>query len=502
MSQFIESKAIASFCDALDAHRPLIYIQSSEEQRVEQLLRTAVSSYFKDRAHFFIWSSTAGLQENGRAGNVDLCDPSKLLEFVLAHPGPALFLLKDFHDHIQSSGGIRRRLRDIYYACLEKHTFVAIVSPVKFIPEEINREVLFLTLPIPDLAELQMLLRREAELAGSGSDATQLDPDLLYVLARALQGLTYNEARHAIRRAIAKYGKLGIEAIPQLLEEKRLLIGKTGLIEYIPDVVPLSQLGGLDNLKNWLRERRKLFQQRESISHEIIPKGVLMMGISGCGKSLSVKVIASAFELPLYRLDMIQIFSGNVGNPEHAFVEACRTMEEIAPAVLWFDEIETSISANAAESSGILGRIFGFFLTWMQEKSPGLFIAATANRIDLLPAEMIRKGRFDQVFFIDLPTPAERVEILKIHLLKRGVNPDPLDMELFSKLTEGWTGAEVEQCVIGAMVSAQLNDRPVDNNDLFFACKQIVPLSKTMKEQLNHIRSWAFERAIRASSRT
>ena len=502
MGHMTESKAIAAFCDAMDAHRPLIYIQSSEEQRVEHLLQAAAASYFKEGVHLFTWSSTDGLQENGITLEAELLNPYKLLDFVLHHPGPALFLLKDFHDCLRSVPEIRRRLRDIYYACLERNIFVTIVSPVKFIPEEINREVLFLTLPIPDIGELQMLLRSEADrIISSGGTAT-LDDDQMYVLARALQGLTYNEARHAIRRASARDRSLSIEVIPLLLEEKRLLIGKTGLIEYIPDPTPLSQLGGLDNLKNWLQERHKLFQQRESISHEIIPKGVLMMGISGCGKSLSVKVIASAFDLPLYRLDMIQIFSGSVGNPEHAFVEACKTMEEIAPAVLWFDEIETSISANAAEASGILGRIFGFFLTWMQEKSPGLFVAATANRIDLLPAEMIRKGRFDQVFFIDLPTPAERVDILRIHLLKRGVNPDPLNMELFAKLTDGWTGAEVEQCVIGAMVSAQLNDRAVDNNDLFFSCKQIVPLSKTMKEQLNHIRSWAFERAIRASSRT
>jgi hypothetical protein len=502
MGHMTESKAVAAFCDALDAHRPLIYIQSSEEQRVEHLLQAAAASYFKDGIHLFSWSSTDGLQENGITLEAELLNPYKLLDFVLHHAGPALFLLKDFHDYLRSVPEIRRRLRDIYYACLERNIFLTIVSPVKFIPEEINREVLFLTLPIPDIGELQMLLRSEADRIISGGGTATLDDDQMYVLARALQGLTYNEARHAIRRAVARDRSLCIEAIPLLLEEKRLLIGKTGLIEYIPDPTPLSQLGGLDNLKNWLQERHKLFQQRESISHEIIPKGVLMMGISGCGKSLSVKVIASAFDLPLYRLDMIQIFSGSVGNPEHAFVEACKTMEEIAPAVLWFDEIETSISANAAEASGILGRIFGFFLTWMQEKSPGLFVAATANRIDLLPAEMIRKGRFDQVFFIDLPTPAERVDILQIHLLKRGVNPDPLNMELFAKLTDGWTGAEVEQCVIGAMVSAQLNDRPVDNNDLFFSCKQIVPLSKTMKEQLNHIRSWAFERAIRASSRT
>ena len=500
MAQQAESKSLSAICDAFDAHRPLIYIQSSEEQRVVRLLQSATETYFRESVPFFTWSITDGLQQHGTVAENLPREPHALLDFIIAQPGPALFLLKDFHGLIQTVPEIRRRLRDIYYAGLERNVFVVMVSPVKAIPEEISRELLFLALPIPDVGELQMLLHAEAKRIAADGGSVDLDEDKTYVLARALQGLTFNESLHAIRRATARGKTLSTGVIPILLEEKRLLISKTGLIEYIPDNIPLSDLGGLDNLKRWLQERRKLFQQRESISHEIIPKGVLMMGISGCGKSLSVKVIAGSFELPLYRIDMIQIFSAS-SNPERAFVEACKTMEEIAPAVLWFDEIETSISSNSATASGMLGRIFGFFLTWMQEKTPGLFVAATANRIDLLPAEMLRKGRFDQVFFIDLPTPAERVEILKIHLLKREVNPDTLDMELFAKLSDGWTGAEVEQCVIGALVSAQLNDRSVDNNDLFFSCKQIVPLSKTMKEQMNHIRTWAFERAIRASSR-
>ena len=501
MTSQTESRSMSAFCDAIDAHRPLIYVQSSEEQRVEHLLRGVIKTYFKDRAPFFTWSITDGLQQDGAAIDQQPSGPQKLLDVICGHPGPALFLLKDFHEYMGNIPEIRRRLRDVYYACLDRNVFVVIVSPVKIIPDEINRELLFLTLPIPDVGELQLLLTTEAERVIQGGGRSDLDNENAYTLARALQGLTFNEARHAIRRATAHGRGLSLDTIPLLLEEKRLLIRKSGLIEYIPDTIPVSQLGGLDNLKKWLEERRKLFQQRESISDEIVPKGVLMMGISGCGKSLSVKVIASAFDLPLYRIDMIQIFSGSGGSPESAFVEACRTLEEIAPAVLWFDEIETSISSNTAESSGTLGRIFGFFLTWMQEKAPGLFVAATANRIDLLPAEMIRKGRFDQVFFIDLPTPAERVEILKIHLLKRRVKPETLNMELFTKLSDGWTGAEIEQCVIGALVSAKLNERTVDDNDLFFSCKQIVPLSKTMKEQMNYIRSWAFERAIKASAK-
>jgi SpoVK/Ycf46/Vps4 family AAA+-type ATPase len=244
-------------------------------------------------------------------------------------------------------------------------------------------------------------------------------------------------------------------------------------------------------------ERRKLFLMRDSISSEIVPKGLLMMGIPGCGKSLCVKAIASCFQLPLYRVDMIEIFSGRHGKPEGAFVAACRTIEEMAPAVLWFDEIEMGVTS--AESSGEQGRIFAFFLTWMQEKTRGLFVAATANRIDLLPAEMIRKGRFDEVFFVDLPLEDERIEIFKIHLARRGVDPARFQLPQLISFTNGWTGAEIEQCVVSALTKAKLADRELTDHDLIQVAVRLVPLSRTMKEQITHIRDWAFERAVRAS---
>ena len=225
-----------------------------------------------------------------------------------------------------------------------------------------------------------------------------------------------------------------------------------------------------------------------------------MMCIPGFGISLSVKAIASCFCLTLYRIDMIEIFSGRHGKPEGAFVQACRTMEDIAPAVLWFDEIEMGVTST--ESSGEQGRIFAFFLTWMQEKTKGLFVAATANRIDLLPAEMIRKGRFDEVFFVDLPLEEERIEIFKIHLKRRGLDASRFHLEQLTGFTTGWTGAEIEQCVVSALTRARLADHELTDYDLIQIAVKLVPLSRTMKEQITHIRDWAFERAVRASPQT
>jgi SpoVK/Ycf46/Vps4 family AAA+-type ATPase len=436
------------------------------------------------------WSLTEGL----RRGNapVEACTetPRGVLDFIIAHKGAAIFQLKDFHEPLRESAEIRRRLRDLHQSCLDQQKFVVITSPVRFIPEEIERSLIFLELRPPDLIELVEFLRNETR---EPNEAT------VYQFARALQGLTLDEARYALRRAQAANRSLGPESLPALLEEKRLLVNRSGVIEFVADSKGLGEVGGLEGLKKWLLERRKLFHLRDSLSEEIMPKGVLIMGIPGCGKSLSVKAIASYFQLPLYRVDMIEIFSGRHGKPEGAFVEACRTMEEMAPAVLWFDEIEMGITS--AEAGGEQGRIFAFFLTWMQDKTRGLFVAATANRIDLLPAEMIRKGRFDEVFFVDLPLEDERIEIFRVHLDRRGVDAARFNLGRLVAFANGWTGAEIEQCVVSAMTKARLADREVTENDLIDIATGVVPLSRTMKEQIDHIRHWAFERAMRASKR-
>jgi SpoVK/Ycf46/Vps4 family AAA+-type ATPase len=477
----------------------LTYIRSAEERRVAALLREAARNMPGGTPlPIWEWSLTEGLRRDGGAVEAGGETPRAVLDFISAHPRAGIFHLKDFHEPLRDSAEIRRRLRDIYADCLDQGKFVVISSPVHFIPEEIERSVLYLDLRPPDVIELAEFLREEEQRLFPGREGA--GEELRNQLARALLGLTSDEARYALRRGLARNGTLGPESLPALLEEKRLLVNRTGVVEFISEPGSLDDVGGLPGLKKWLIERRKLFEMRDRLSAEIVPKGVLMMGIPGCGKSLCMKAIAANFQLPLYRVDMVEIFSGRHGKPEGAFVSACKMMEDMAPAVLWFDEIERGLTTS--ESGGEPGRIFGFFLTWMQEKTRGLFVAATANRIHLLPAEMIRKGRFDEVFFVDLPVEDERNEVFQIHLARRGVDVSQINLEQLTSLTNGWTGAEIEQCVVSAITQAKLADRAVTEQDLIKTAVKVVPLSRTMKEQITQIRAWAFERAVRATPQT
>lgn len=493
-----ESRAAKTVREVFESGRPLTYIRSAEEQRIQRVLdEVALGLCSSVSVPVWTWSLTEGMRRDDQAAEASAETPRGALDFIVAHSGPAIFHLKDFHEPLRDSPEIRRRLRDVYENCLDQRKFVVITSPVRFLPEEIERNIMFLELRPPDLVELVEFLRDEIQQLPERTEVIDASESVLHPVAHALQGLTLDEARYALRRALAAGRSLGPESLPALLEEKRLLVNRSGVIEYIASGTSLGEVGGLEGLKKWLLERRKLFQMRDKLSEEIVPKGLLMMGIPGCGKSLCVKAIASSFQLPLYRIDMIEIFSGRHGKPEGVFVQACKMMEDMAPAVLWFDEIEMGITST--DSGGEQGRIFAFFLTWMQEKTRGLFVAATANRIDLLPAEMIRKGRFDEVFFVDLPLEAEQIEIFKIHLSRRGVDPSGFNLAQLMQFTTGWTGAEIEQCVISAITAARLADRELTEQDLISVAVKLVPLSRTMKEQINHIRSWAFERAIRAS---
>jgi SpoVK/Ycf46/Vps4 family AAA+-type ATPase len=493
-----QSQAAKLLRDIFDSGRPLTYVRSAEEERVARVLREVGQHLFESGpTPVWTWSLTDGMKREAGSRESGASSPREALDFITAHQGSAIFHLKDFHQVLHNSPDITRRLRDLYQSCFDQRKFVVISSPVRFIPEEIERDVAYLELRPPDLTELGSLLREEAQTLGVRGANVDLDETTMQELARAVQGLTLNEVRHAVRRALAANKYLGPDSVPALLEEKRLLISRSGVVEFITDGANMAEVGGLEALKTWVRERRKLFDLRETLRTDIVPKGVLMMGIPGCGKSLSAKAVASLFALPLYRIDMIEIFSARHGQPAATFVQACKMLEELAPAVVWFDEIEMGITS--ADSSGEQGRIFAFFLTWMQEKARGLFVAATANRIDLLPAEMIRKGRFDEIFFIDLPDDGERTEIFKIHLHRRGVDPSKFNLQELARYAKSWTGAEIEQCVISALTKARIKERELTEDDLVGTALAIVPLARTMQEQINHIRQWAFNRAVRAS---
>jgi SpoVK/Ycf46/Vps4 family AAA+-type ATPase len=495
-----ESRAYRALKEMFQGGRPLIFVRTPEEGRVLLLLQDIAKRLYSGRTSVWSWSMTGGLLPPGGGAGKKL-DAKAILEFIASHREPGIFHLKDYHQFMNDDQEIRRRLRDLYESCMDTNKFLVISSPLRAIPEELSYQIALVELVTPDYDEMMDFIRLETAAISRQGMNVDTSEAALAAIGRSMQGLTLDEARHALRRALSINPALDMHSIPYLLDEKKLVVNKTGLVQYIADATELDNVGGLEYLKEWLLERRKLFVERDSMSEELVPKGLLVMGVSGCGKSLSVKATASYFGLPLYRIDMAEVFSGRHGNPDAAFVEACRTIESVAPAVVWFDEIEMGLSTQSSESGTNLGRIFAFFLTWMQEKARGLFVAATANRIDLLPAEMIRKGRFDEVFFIDLPTEDERLEIFRIHLKKRGVDPDKLQLNRLRKITHGWSGAEIEQCVVSALTQARLHDRNIGFEVIHQAAINVIPLSKTMREQVDRIRSWAYDRAVRASPR-
>ena len=342
-SAAVESRAARSLREAFESGRPLTYVRTSEERRAGSILREVGRRLFApSTVPVWTWSLTQGMHRDGQPVEAGTLDARGVLDFIAAHPDPAIFHLMDFHEPLRESAEIRRRLRDIYESCRDQRKFVVITSPVRYIPEEVERSLLFLELRPPDLVELVAFLREEG---GGVSD------QVIHQIAPALLGLTLDEARYALRRALTAHGRLGTDSLPALLEEKRLLINRSGVVEFIAEGGDIGEVGGLEGLKSWLLERRKLFELRDDLNSEIVPKGLLLMGIPGCGKSLAVKAIASYFNLPLYRVDMIEIFSGRRGKPETAFVDACKMMEDLAPAVLWFDEIEMGITSADAGGS-------------------------------------------------------------------------------------------------------------------------------------------------------
>ncbi len=496
------SRSVAALRGAFQAGRPLIYVQSPEEQRTLRLLQSMTASIPGGERPVFLWRVTEGLTCEGRPVESGLNSARAVLDWIIARKDPVVVVLCDLHDPMRESFETRRRLRDLYYSCLDTGKYAVICSPIRYVPEEISREIIFLRLPLPDAAELRQLLDGEIARIRQGNGQVELDEGGMYQIVRSMQGMALNEALHALRRAvIASNHRLTGECVAQIQEEKQELVRQTGLLQFVPDTSDISEIGGADNLKKWLVQRHELFADRDSLSKDIVPKGILLMGVSGCGKSLSARAVARVFGLPLYRMEMVQVFREGIERAEGLFADACRLMEEVSPAVVWFDEIEANISQHEQDTTGALDRIFAYFLTWMQEKPAGLFIAATANRIDLLPAEMIRKGRFDQIFFLDLPERPERKEIFEIHLKKRGIDPASLPLDLVTERTEGWNGAEIEQCVIASIVASRLDKRPLSDRHMLAALHEIVPISKTMREQVNHIRGWAFERAVRAAPR-
>lgn len=485
-------KAIDRIRKALVGGHPLISVQTWEESRVERLAQHLAKTFYGQPSPLGIWSVVEGLVVDGNAVP-DTKDPVKVLEAILAAQGRGFYVLKDFLAASDGRPEIVRRLRDVYRALKDRGRHVFLVSPRFGLPEEVKKEVYVVEYELPDDSEIVRLIDANVRkrLGAEVNEAT------VKRLALALRGLTADEIGHVLSKVFAQRKTFTEEAFSEILAEKEQMSKKEGVLEFVPPRFSLEDIGGYETLKEWLRKRQTLFSKEALDAGIPIPKGVLLMGVSGCGKSLCVKTISTLWNLPLFRLDMNAVFGTD--NPEFTFLRALRSVEAVSPAVLWIDEIEMGVGGYREGQDPSMSRIFSGFLTWMQEKNALVFVAATANRIHLLPAEILRKGRFDQVFFVDLPSEEERKQIFAIHLKKNHCDVAKFDLVFLAKATKGWNGAEIEQAVVSAVVDAYAEGRPLTEEDLHRIISSTVPLSVTMDEQIKAIRSWAHDRALNAS---
>jgi SpoVK/Ycf46/Vps4 family AAA+-type ATPase len=412
-------------------------------------------------------------------------------------------VLRDFHPFLRDHTVVRR-LREAAFGLEASNKTVILLGPVLKIPQELEKEITVVDFELPSVDQLGALLEEIVTSAGQhGAIQVNLDRRQRGRLVQACLGLTANEAANAVAKAIVQAGgRLDGDAVEAVTAEKQQIIRKSGLLEFYSSEEQLANVGGLDILKEWLRKRVRAFGDEARAFGLPEPKGILLVGVQGCGKSLVAKSVANSWRLPLLRLDVGRLFSSLVGSSEENLRTAIRVAESIAPVVLWVDEIEkgfSGVGSSNMSDAGTAARVFGSFITWLQEKRAPVFVIATANLVGQLPPELVRKGRFDEIFFVDLPSAAERAEIWRIHLVKRNRDPGQFDLHTLAMASDGLSGAEIEQAVIAGLYEAFDKGRPLEMADLLDVLQDTVPLSQMMQEEIGALRAWAKQRARPAS---
>jgi AAA+ superfamily predicted ATPase len=490
------------------ARYPILYVVSAEEARVQQLV---VSIAQRRQKKAFEWSFSTGIVPAGTSiqsqkhRNAPTKDPLVALDQVIDQVDPALFVFKDFHPFLTKNNfAVIRKLKEIALQLKNSFKTIILVSPVLEIPAELEKEMTMLNFPLPTRDDLALLLDKIVE---DVKQFKQVKIDLEETgrerLLQAALGLTLNEAENVFAKIIVKDERLSGEDVNEVFAEKQQIIRKSGLLEYYATDETFSNVGGMAVLKEWLQKRALAFSDEARAFGLPAPKGVLMLGVQGCGKSLCAKAVSSLWQLPLLRFDMGRMFGSLVGSSEENVRRAIAVAESVAPAILWVDEIDKAFAGSqgsGATDGGTTARVFGTFLTWLSEKNAPVFVVATANDISQLPPELLRKGRLDEIFFVDLPSNEERREIFRIHLARRGRDPELFDVESLAACSDNFSGAEIEQAVISALYDAFYARIELNKGLVLEALRQTVPLAKTMDEQINRLRNWAEGRARNAST--
>jgi SpoVK/Ycf46/Vps4 family AAA+-type ATPase len=480
----------------LKARYPIIYIITVEEDRVEYIIRKNVKTNFN--RSIYSWDFVDGYTNNPNNEGFGKRNPLQALELVerLNSETPALFLLKDFNRFLTDLS-ISRKLRNISRILKLQPKTIIIIGSDLTIPKELQELVTVLQFELPLEEEINQELTRLIQ-----SLNIQIDAELFENLTRACQGLSLERIRRVLSKIIATYKTINANSIAILLSEKKQIISQTEILEYCSVNEKIANLGGLNNLKDWLNKRKTAFSIQASNYGLPTPRGLLLIGIQGTGKSLTAKAIANDWQLPLLKLDVGKLFGGIVGESESRLRQMINVAETISPCILWIDEIDKAFTnTDSKGDSGTSNRILATFISWLSEKTKPVFVISTANNIDLLPLEIIRKGRFDEIFFLDLPKLDEREEIFTIHLQEFRPNKwKSFDIPKLAQLSESFSGAEIKQSIIEGMYQAFYEKREVTTEDISFALKEFVPLANLESKQMTKLQNWATSGQIRLAS--
>ena len=481
----------------LRACYPLIYIPTTEEERLEKAIATVTQNL--GNRNVYIWDFVSGYQENPNNIGFGKRNPLQALEFINKIPEKAggVFILRDFHRFLEDVS-VSRQLRNLARVLKSQPKNVVIVAPQIQIPPDLTEILTIVDFPLPTAPEIKIEIERLISATGQ-----TLDPKLLDELVRSAQGLSEDRIRRVLTKAIATNGKLEPDDVELILEEKRQSIRQTQILDFYPATEQISDIGGLDNLKDWLLRRGGAFSDKARAYGLPHPRGLLLVGIQGTGKSLTAKAIAHHWHLPLLRLDVGRLFAGLVGESESRTRQTIDLAEALAPCILWIDEIDKGFSgADGKGDSGTTSRVFGTFITWLAEKQSPVFVVATANNIRALPPEMLRKGRFDEIFFVGLPNQTEREAIFEVHLARlRPHKLDNYDIKRLAYESPDFSGAEIEQTIIEAMHIGFSQNRDFTTDDILEAASQIVPLAKTAQEQIQFLQNWVAAGKARLASK-
>jgi SpoVK/Ycf46/Vps4 family AAA+-type ATPase len=483
----------------VNSQYPIIYLETWEETRATEILGLVAQDL---AVPFYIWTITGGLFRAGGAHIYNTQEPIQVLAEISGMEGDALFLLKDFHKHLDDSV-IVRKLRDLTQLFRRARRSILISSPIVNLPVELEKDTARFLLGLPEDSEMnQLVVATVRDLLEKYRFQNLLAQDQLPEVVRSLRGLTRDEARRVLTQAILEDSRFDLGTLDRIREAKNGLIKDQGVLEFLEPQVGLEAVGGLARLKAWLGKRRGALTPEAARFGLELPKGILVTGVQGCGKSLCAKAVAREWNMQLLKFDCSNLFEKYIGESEKNLRRSLHVAEAVAPAVLWIDEIEKMFphSALSAEADGGLSvRIFGSFLTWMQEKKAPVFVVATSNDISALPPELLRKGRFDEIFFVDLPELEERKTIFGIHLARRKQDPAKFDLARLAAAAEGFSGAEIEQAVTSALYAAFSQKAPLSTEVVLKEIQSTYPLSVTMKERVAALRDWARERTVPAN---